>query len=176
MRNTDDDIGNSWLRRPRAMISLNPNNGCLPGTIMEPQKRYRIDLFIDVSGSVTDEQCQFFANFANLIPRNKWEVHIHSFNTEVHGDIELSKDGRIVNLKTGGGTSFDAVARFVLTANPTPDNVVVVTDGEDKLDSSLVHNHNAWSWIIDNDRYDEVSRDFIGKVFSMKSITKELRK
>ena len=177
MRGTDDDIGNSWVRRPRAMISLNPNNGMLPGTMMEPQKKHRIDLFIDVSGSVTDEQCQFFANFVNLIPRSKWIVHVHSFNTEVHNDIEIDSKGKIVSLKTGGGTDFSAINRFILTAAPIIDNICVVSDGEDKLDPSSVKDPDKWTWIIDNpSRFREISLQLPGKVFSMNSITKELRR
>ena len=175
LRGSDDDIGNTWLKKPRAMISLDPLKGTLPGIRTEPQKRYFLDLFIDVSGSVTAEQCAFFANFVNFIPRKKWEVRIHSFNTSVHSDIAVDPNGKIVNLKTGGGTSFDAVARFVLTETPTPDNIIVVTDGEDELNQTLIKNPNQWAWVVDNSsRFEEIKTSLVGRVYSLKSISKEL--
>lgn len=178
LRGSDDDINNTWIRRPRATISIDPANGVLPGTMMGPQKKSIIDLFIDISGSISPEQCSFFANFVNLIPRNKWEVRIHSFNTEVFSDIEINDKGKIVNLKAGGGTSFDAVARFVLTERPSPDNIVIVTDGEDVLNKSLISNPEKWSWIIDTDnsRFLEIKETLIGRIFQMKDITKEMTK
>lgn len=177
LRGSDDDLESTWLKRPRAMISLDPNKGMLPGIKMEPSKKNVIDVFIDVSGSVTPEQCNFFANFVNFIPRKKYVVRFHSFNTEVHSDIEVDSQGKIVNIKCGGGTNFDAVARFVLTETPTPDNIIIVTDGEDKIDNSLVKNINQWTWIVDSHyKLDEVIKDaqLFGKIFTLKEITKEL--
>jgi len=180
LRGSDDDLESTWLKRPRAMISLDPNKGMLPGIKMEPSKKNIIDVFIDVSGSVTPEQCSFFANFVNFIPRKKYMVRFHSFNTEVHSDIEVDSRGKIVNIKCGGGTSFSAVARFILTEIPTPDNIVVVTDGFDKLDNSLIKNPNQWCWIVDcvpsNLKTIASEAGLIGKIFSLKEISKELSK
>lgn len=178
LRGSDDDIESSWLTRNRSTISLPTSMGILPGLYMGPDKKYVLDIFLDVSGSVSAEQINMFATFINLIPRSKWIVRAHTFNTVVNSDIKLDDNGKIIELKTGGGTSFNAIANFILTSVPCPDNVIVITDGEDRLDNTLIKNPNHWTWIIDNDneQYKQFIISLPGKHFRFRSIAKEMSK
>lgn len=141
----DDELWNKRSRR----ITLLDNKMILPVDVEEDIKRDKIHIwfFQDTSGSCTDLAERFF-KAAKSIPKNKFQVQMFCFDTQVYKtDLESGK------LYGFGGTSFSCINSFVIKHerdfNIKPHAIFVITDGYG--DDIKPKNPEKWHWFLSTD-------------------------
>jgi hypothetical protein len=112
-----------------------------------------------------------FVMLANNIPRNKYQVKLHTFTTQID---ELDNVIKIEELLISGGTCFNNVAIHVSSQERYPDNIIVISDGQCDFNKELVPERYAqrWSWIIDGSEsyVEKKSIELSGKVFRLDTL------
>ena len=140
----------SWVRMPKSRVALPLQDGMLPDYVRAPEQKPNphVVIYIDVSGSVTDKETGLFINLLRALLTTDWNIEAFLFTTKiVPFPLDKLEEG-VISCK-GGGTKFNVVFEHVAAMKKMPDNVAIITDGEDRrLDIALAPYHNRWTWIL----------------------------
>jgi predicted metal-dependent peptidase len=127
----------------------------MPG--MRTQDAIDIAVFIDMSGSISDEQGRDFISEIKGIMETfeDYRIHVACFDTEVYNMQLFTSDNLedISNyeIKGGGGTDFDAIFDFLKREDIEPKKLIVFTDGY-PCGSWGDPNYCDTTWVIHGDR------------------------
>ena len=120
----------SWMRPSRRGWHM---DAVMPG--MTPGEEIDVDVFIDLSGSISDTQGKaFLSEVAGMMSAfDGYRINIACFDTEVYNPKTFTSE----NLDTvdeyemmgGGGTDFDCVFRYLKDQGRVPTRLIVFTDG-----------------------------------------------
>lgn len=148
----------TWSR-PRRKLAGMPERIMLPDRKDKKEygfggdKRPKILLALDTSGSIPKDKVQELLDLANTIPKKKVDVICCTFSTYPQKlDIDQEADSQKI---AQGGTDFDAIVSF-LQRQPNHEKipVIVVTDGGARFGgwtgtSQLPANlHSHWHWLV----------------------------
>lgn len=148
--------GSTWAR-PRRKLAGMQNRVMLPDRKDFDQfgtggnRRPKIVLALDTSGSIPTDMQQELLDLANSIPKRKVDVRCCTFSTEyVKLDIDQDLRGQKI---AHGGTDFDAVAAFVKSENLDENiHVIVITDGWARfgygIKSTPPKLDTNWHWLV----------------------------
>ena len=142
----------SWMRASRKGWHM---DAIMPG--MRNTDMIDIAVAIDMSGSIGEEQGKDFLSEIQGIMESfdSYRIHVFCFDTETYNprqyDSENLEDITDYDLKGGGGTDFDAIFRYLKSAEIEPKKLVVFTDGY-PYGSWGDENYCDTCWIIHGDR------------------------
>jgi uncharacterized protein with von Willebrand factor type A (vWA) domain len=148
-----------------------------------------IILYVDVSGSMHGENELWSKAITFVIAeqaaKDKRDVHVHLFDTQVDSTIKLSKDRKtnqdlvdFVGVWTlGGGTSFNAVIAHALNYAEVEQNadVLMITDGHAEINDNFIkrlqkfkQQHGLqWSTICINNEIPKVCKEISDELYSV---------
>lgn len=139
-----------WRRQPRTLISVYPDV-ILPNREMD-HKPWCV-VAIDVSGSMSANDIKRCKATLDMIPKI-CDVTLLSFDGNVY-ELEYTPGQKLstVKLRGGGGTNFQAVAKYVsdkaTERKKYPDFVIVFTDGFCSSPTIQPEEHESrWVWVI----------------------------
>ena len=107
-----------------------------PGTAREGM-RPRLVIGLDTSSSIPEASLTLFASeIMGIVRRSGAEVHILGFDTEVHtrGRLEHAELVRTIQMRRGGGTSFDKILSEATALDPSL--IIMFTDLDAPLERS----------------------------------------
>jgi len=142
----------TWLRTSRKGWHL---DAIMPG--MKTTDAIDIAVAIDTSGSISTAQCKDFLSEIQGIMEafDSYRIHVFTFDTDTYNpqqyDSENLEDITEYNIQGGGGTDFDAIFRYLKSAEIEPKKLVVFTDGY-PFGSWGDSNYCDTCWIIHGDR------------------------
>jgi len=142
----------TWLRTSRKGWHL---DAIMPG--MKTTDAIDIAVAIDTSGSISTAQCKDFLSEIQGIMEafDSYRIHVFTFDTETYNPQQYNSDNlediTEYNIKGGGGTDFDAIFRYLKSAEIEPKKLVVFTDGY-PFGSWGDSNYCDTCWIIHGDR------------------------
>lgn len=127
----------------------------LPG--MTPGEEIDVDVYIDLSGSISDVQAKaFITEVAGMMESfDGYRVNISCFDTQVYNTQTFTSENldtvEEYELKGGGGTDFDCIFHHLKEIGRVPNRLIVFTDG---------YPYGSWgdpdycdtTWIIHGDR------------------------
>lgn len=159
--NTFSDGGRSkssgtWSR-PRRKLAGMPERIMLPDRKDLDQaglggnRRPKIVLALDTSGSIPKEKVVELLDLANSIPKRKVDVICCTFADDyVKLDIDKSFDDQTV---AWGGTDFYAISEFVRDHAEQDTHVIVITDGHAEFGyyeskAAPVNLNTHWHWLV----------------------------
>jgi uncharacterized protein with von Willebrand factor type A (vWA) domain len=148
-----------------------------------------IIVYIDTSGSMSGQPELWSKAIAFMVAeeaaKNKRDVEIHLFDTQINGSVQLKGDDKknteLLNFvgtwTLGGGTSFNAVLIHALRS-PTlleKSDILLITDGESEVNTSRIKELNdlkknkgvQWSTVCINTTVPPVCRSFSDDVYSV---------
>ena len=137
----------SWLPN-RKCYSYYPKIVLPSIRIIEEEKK---DLLIalDRSGSVKPQEINLFASLIQDIPHQKWNATFVLFNTSV---VQMKKEEILgKTIKIGGGTSFEALSKWVGEMKKYPSQIFVLTDGDGGSANVPRKFMDRWHWVISRD-------------------------
>ena len=113
---------NTWRLRNRRVPTL-------PGH--QPISKPNVWIFVDASGSITDEEFNQFMSEVYHISKEVSDVKVITWDTEVTGEYGLKDRNAISKIKFrgGGGTTFTPIIKQYLKKIMPSDVVIVLTDG-----------------------------------------------
>jgi predicted metal-dependent peptidase len=142
----------TWMKSSRKGWEM---DAVMPG--MRTQDAIDIAVFIDMSGSISDEQGRDFISEIKGIMETfeDYRIHVACFDTEVYNMQLFTSDNLedISNyeIKGGGGTDFDAIFDFLKREDIEPKKLIVFTDGY-PCGSWGDPNYCDTTWVIHGDR------------------------
>ena len=145
----------SWMRASRKGWHM---DAVMPG--MKTTDAIDIAVAIDTSGSISPDQCKDFLSEIKGIMESfdSYRIHVFTFDTETYNpqqyDSENLDDIAEYDIQGGGGTDFDAIFRYLKSAEIEPKKLVVFTDGY-PFGSWGDSNYCDTCWIIHGDRNPE---------------------
>lgn len=120
-------------RRSHAMKALTGHAIILPG--QDFQEAIEVWIFIDASGSLTDEMLRdFLSEVKGIMEAFKdFRINLVSFDTEVYTKHEFTPEN-INEIYTyqpegGGGTAFECVFTYLRDNDVVPERLIMLTDG-----------------------------------------------
>lgn len=150
----------TWARPRRKLAGM-------PGRVMLPDRkddnksgfggnrRPKILLALDTSGSIPRDKQQELMDLANSIPKRKVDVLCCTFSTE-YVELDINRDLRGQDIAFGG-TDFGAVKRFAESQRDGEKiHVIVITDGHAEFGDWFHNTPNAipgnldthWHWLV----------------------------
>lgn len=102
---------------------------------MTPGEEIDVDVFIDLSGSISDVQGRaFLSEVAGMINAfDGYRLNIACFDTEVYNPQTFTSENLDTvdnyQLMGGGGTDFTAIFRYLKDQSRVPNRLIVFTDG-----------------------------------------------
>ena len=141
----------SWIRPSRRGWHM---DAVMPG--MTPGEEIDVDVFIDMSGSISDKQAmQFLSEVAGMMSAfDGYRVNVACFDTEVYNDkTYTSEDLESIEqyeLAGGGGTDFTSIFTHLQERGRVPTRLIVFTDGY-PCGSWGTENYCDTTWIIHGD-------------------------
>ena len=142
----------SWMRASRKGWHM---DAIMPG--MRTTDAIDIAVAIDTSGSISTAQCKDFLSEIQGIMEafDSYRIHVFTFDTETYNPQQYNSDNlediTDYDIKGGGGTDFDAIFRYLKSAEIEPKKLVVFTDGY-PFGSWGDENYCDTCWIIHGDR------------------------
>jgi predicted metal-dependent peptidase len=138
----------SWLRPSRRSWHI---DAILPG--LKPGEEIEVDVALDVSGSISDEQVKrFLGEIAGIMEAfDSYRIHVFSFDTSVYNPQDFTSEN-LDDINTydpmgGGGTDFTVIFDHLKKNNRTPARLIVLTDGYPN-GSWGDENYTDVTWII----------------------------
>ncbi len=157
VRPADPDPADGWVIPPRRLGAA--EELITVGTMERQQWTkgvQRCVFFLDASGSTWELRDRFFG-LALSLPVSQFLVELCSFDTEVY-PLDIKRP----EVCGGGGTSFDALERWLLarTAGPIitpyPDVVIVLTDG---MGGPIEPRYpKRWHWLLTECMFDYIPK------------------
>ena len=120
----------SWMRPSRRGWHM---DAVMPG--MTPGEEIDVDVFIDLSGSISHKQgMEFIGEVVGMMDMfSGYRINIACFDTEVYNPQTFTSENLDTvddyQLMGGGGTDFTAIFRFLKEQNRVPNRLIVFTDG-----------------------------------------------
>jgi len=114
---------NTWLKPNRRLPDIVPGYKILSvGDIWA---------FIDVSGSISDQEFKQFLSEVAEITKSGGKVHLITWDTDVTGHYVIKSKYQMINIKFkgGGGTTFAPVFKKFIKSIKHDDMIVILTDG-----------------------------------------------
>jgi predicted metal-dependent peptidase len=142
----------TWMKSSRKGWDM---DAVMPG--MRTQDAIDIAVFIDMSGSISNEQGRDFISEIKGIMETfeDYRIHVACFDTEVYNMQLFTSDNlediAEYDLKGGGGTDFDAIFDFLKREDIEPKKLIVFTDGY-PCGSWGDPNYCDTTWVIHGDR------------------------
>jgi len=142
----------SWMRTSRKGWDL---DAIMPG--MRTTDAIDIAVAIDTSGSISTAQCKDFLSEIQGIMEafDSYRIHVFTFDTETYNpqqyDSDNLEDITEYDIQGGGGTDFDAIFKYLKSAEIEPKKLVVFTDGY-PFGSWGDANYCDTCWIIHGDK------------------------
>jgi len=142
----------SWMRASRKGWHL---DAVMPG--MRNTDMIDIAVAIDTSGSISPNQCKDFLSEIKGIMESfdSYRIHVFTFDTDTYNpqqyDSENLDDIAEYDIQGGGGTEFEAIFRYLKSAEIEPKKLVVFTDGY-PFGSWGDANYCDTCWIIHGDK------------------------
>jgi len=142
----------SWMRASRKGWHM---DAIMPG--MKTTDAIDIAVAIDTSGSISTAQCKDFLSEIQGIMEafDSYRIHVFTFDTETYNpqqyDSDNLEDITEYDIQGGGGTDFDAIFRYLKSAEIEPKKLVVFTDGY-PFGSWGDSNYCDTCWIIHGDK------------------------
>lgn len=127
----------------------------LPG--MTPGEEIDVDVYIDLSGSISDVQARaFITEVAGMMEAfDGYRINISCFDTQVYNTQTFTSENLDTvddyELKGGGGTDFDCIFRHLREVGRVPNRLIVFTDGY-PFGSWGDPDYCDTTWIIHGDR------------------------
>jgi predicted metal-dependent peptidase len=123
---------------------------------MTPGEEIDVDVFIDLSGSISTEQGKaFISEVAGMMSAfDGYRINIACFDTEVYNPQTFTSENldgvEGYELMGGGGTDFDCIFDFLKKEGRVPNRLIVFTDGY-PFGSWGDSNYCDTTWIIHGD-------------------------
>ena len=154
-------------------------NGYFPSSLtwQKPNKKYEkvilpsIDkklgkalVIVDTSGSISDKELNEFLSEIYSLLRNRARIRLLTHDYEVQNDVEIRnvEELKKVEIKGGGGTSFNNVAKYIHEKKIKYKAIFWLTDGYgDKINKKYKLDNLVW--ILCKDGSDEIVKKY-GKV------------
>jgi predicted metal-dependent peptidase len=142
----------TWMRASRKGWHM---DAIMPG--MKTTDAIDIAVAIDTSGSISTAQCKDFLSEIQGIMEafDSYRIHVFTFDTETYNpqqyDSDNLEDITEYDIQGGGGTDFDAIFRYLKSAEIEPKKLVVFTDGY-PYGSWGDSNYCDTCWIIHGDK------------------------
>lgn len=142
----------TWMRSSRKGWDM---DAVMPG--MKTQDAIDIAVFIDMSGSISNEQGRDFISEIKGIMETfeDYKIHVACFDTDVYNMQLFTSDNlediAEYDLKGGGGTDFDCIFDYLKKEDIEPKKLIVFTDGY-PCGSWGDPNYCDTTWIIHGDR------------------------
>ena len=142
----------SWMRASRKGWHM---DAIMPG--MRNTDAIDIAVAIDTSGSISTAQCKDFLSEIQGIMEafDSYRIHVFTFDTDTYNpqqyDSDNLEDITEYDIKGGGGTDFDAIFKYLKSAEIEPKKLVVFTDGY-PYGSWGDANYCDTCWIIHGDK------------------------
>lgn len=120
----------SWMRPSRRGWHM---DAVMPG--MTPGEEIDVDVFIDLSGSISAEQGKAFIGevVGMMNAFDGYRINIACFDTEVYNPKTFTSENLDTvegyELMGGGGTDFDCIFKFLKDEGRVPNRLIVFTDG-----------------------------------------------
>ena len=141
----------SWVRPSRRGWHM---DAVMPG--MTPGEEIDVDVFIDMSGSISNKQAKaFLSEVAGMMEAfDGYRINIACFDTEVYNPRTYTSENLDTvdeyELAGGGGTDFTCIFTHLLNEGRVPARLVVFTDGY-PCGSWGTENYCDTTWIIHGD-------------------------
>lgn len=119
----------------------------------ETNEKPAIVLALDCSGSIGPRDAERFVSLAKSIPTQRIKLYCCTFETT----YKVIDPQSVTRISSGGGTNFDSIPKFIEDhvmpdlKGKYPKAVVVITDGEAQMASSLWPTDDeakGWLWLI----------------------------
>lgn len=130
------DLTREFHERDNGLAIVSRQTGVLPNFGLLPDPTYRLILFFDTSGSVSDAELSHLRSVLHALMEinDTMYVRVIQGDTEIHFDEEFRGSDQIPDKMHGrGGTDFDAYFQYMqkYTQDPwtKPDLIIVATDG-----------------------------------------------
>jgi len=123
---------------------------------MTPGEEIDVDVFIDLSGSISDAQGKsFLTEVAGMMSAfDGYRINVHCFDTEVYNPQTFTSENLDTiegyQLMGGGGTDFDCIFNYLKNEGRVPTRLIVFTDGY-PFGSWGDANYCDTTWIIHGD-------------------------
>lgn len=123
---------------------------------MTPGEEIDVDVFIDLSGSISNEQGRaFLSEVAGMMSSfDGYRINVACFDTEVYNPQTFTSENLEsvdqYELVGGGGTDFDSIFNFLKKEGRVPNRLIVFTDGY-PFGSWGDENYCDTTWIIHGD-------------------------
>ena len=120
----------SWMRPSRRGWHI---DAVMPG--MTPGEEIDVDIAIDMSGSISNEQGQaFLAEVAGMMDAfDGYRLHVFCFDTNIYNPQHFTSENMDTvdeyEVQGGGGTDFDCVFDYLKEVGRVPNRLIVFTDG-----------------------------------------------
>jgi predicted metal-dependent peptidase len=120
----------SWIKPSRRGWHM---DAVMPG--MTPGEEIDVDVFIDLSGSISNEQGKaFITEVAGMMSAfDGYRINIHCFDTEVYNPQTYTSENLEsvdqYELVGGGGTDFTCIFTYLKDQGRVPNRLIVFTDG-----------------------------------------------
>lgn len=141
----------SWIRPSRRGWHM---DAVMPG--MTPGEEIDVDVFIDMSGSISNKQAkEFLSEVAGMMEAfDGYRINIACFDTEVYNPRTYTSENLDTvdeyELAGGGGTDFTCIFTHLQDEGRVPARLVVFTDGY-PCGSWGTENYCDTTWIIHGD-------------------------
>jgi len=141
----------SWIKPSRRGWHM---DAIMPG--MTPGEEIDVDVFIDLSGSISNEQGKaFISEVAGMMSAfDGYRINIHCFDTEVYNPQTYTSENLEsvdqYELVGGGGTDFTCIFDYLKEQGRVPNRLIVFTDGY-PFGSWGDENYCDTTWIIHGD-------------------------
>jgi predicted metal-dependent peptidase len=120
----------TWMRPSRRGWHM---DAIMPG--MNPGEEIDVDIYIDLSGSISNEQGKAFISevIGMMDMFDGYRVRISCFDTEVYNTQEFTSENMDTvddyQLMGGGGTAFACIYKHLKDESRVPNKLIVFTDG-----------------------------------------------
>ncbi len=141
----------SWIKPSRRGWHM---DAVMPG--MTPGEEIDVDVFIDLSGSISDTQGKaFLTEIAGMMSAfDGYRINVHCFDTEVYNPQTFTSENLDTiegyQLHGGGGTDFTCIFDYLKKEGRVPTRLIVFTDGY-PFGSWGDENYCDTTWIIHGD-------------------------
>jgi len=120
----------SWIKPSRRGWHM---DAVMPG--MTPGEEIDVDVFIDLSGSISMQQgSAFLSEVAGMMSAfDGYRINVHCFDTEVYNPQTFTSENLDTiegyQLMGGGGTDFTCIFKYLKDEGRVPTRLIVFTDG-----------------------------------------------
>ena len=120
----------SWIKPSRRGWHM---DAVMPG--MTPGEEIDVDVFIDLSGSISTQQgTAFLSEVAGMMSAfDGYRINVHCFDTEVYNPQTFTSENldsiEGYELMGGGGTDFTCIFTYLKDQGRVPTRLIVFTDG-----------------------------------------------